>query len=127
MMGQEKRKVLICDDSMFIRKKLRDLLETEFDCEVVEAGNGQEGITSYDQTRPEVVFMDIVMPVMDGIEAAEKIREMEAGSGKHVPIIAITANAMIGDKEICLSSGIDDYISKPFHPEMLLEKIRQLL
>jgi len=68
-----------------------------------------------------------VMPVMDGIEAAEKIREMEAGSGKHVPIIAITANAMIGDKEICLSSGIDDYISKPFHPEMLLEKIRQLL
>jgi CheY-like chemotaxis protein len=71
--------------------------------------------------------MDIVMPVMDGIMAAEKIREMEAGSGKRVPIIAITANAMIGDREKCLSAGIDDYLSKPFQPSVLVEKISQLL
>jgi CheY-like chemotaxis protein len=71
--------------------------------------------------------MDIQMPIMNGIIAAEKIREIEAGSDTHVPIIAITANAMLGDREKCLSAGIDEYISKPFQPAALIEKIKEIL
>jgi len=67
------------------------------------------------------------MPVMNGIIAAEKIREIEAGSDAHIPIIAITADAMIGDREKCLSAGIDEYISKPFLPVVLIEKIKMLI
>jgi len=75
----------------------------------------------------DMILMDIVMPVMDGIIAARKIRELESGSDTHVPIIAITANAMIGDREKCLSAGIDEYLPKPFQPAVLIEKITQLL
>jgi CheY-like chemotaxis protein len=71
--------------------------------------------------------MDIQMPVMNGIAAAEKIRELESGTGKHIPIIALTANAMIGDMEKCLAAGIDDYISKPYLPASLIEKIKRII
>jgi CheY-like chemotaxis protein len=71
--------------------------------------------------------MDIQMPVMSGLVAAEKIRALEASTNTHVPIIAITANAMIGDKEKCISAGIDDYISKPFQPSALIEKIKKFI
>jgi CheY-like chemotaxis protein len=67
------------------------------------------------------------MPVMNGITTAEKIRELEAGSGTHIPIIATTADAMIGDREKCLSAGIDEYISKPFQPAVLIEKLKMLI
>lgn len=67
------------------------------------------------------------MPVMSGLVAAEKIRALEATTSSHVPMIAITANAMIGDKEKCLAVGIDDYISKPFQPSALIEKIKKII
>jgi CheY-like chemotaxis protein len=91
------------------------------------ASNGKEAIERLNASKYDLILMDIVMPVMDGIITAEKIREMESGSDTHVPIIAITANAMIGDKEKCLSAGIDEYLSKPFQPAVLIEKIKQLL
>jgi CheY-like chemotaxis protein len=71
--------------------------------------------------------MDITMPVMSGLIAAEKIRALESTSNTHTPIIAITANAMIGDKEKCLSAGMDDYISKPYQPAVLINKINNFL
>jgi len=67
------------------------------------------------------------MPIMSGLVSAEKIRALEASTNAHVPIIAITANAMLGDKERCLSAGMDDYISKPFQPAALIEKIKRFL
>ena len=73
---------------------------------------------------PELYVLDFEEPLR---RIREKIREMEDGPGIHIPIIAITANAMIGDREKCLSAGIDDYISKPFQPSALVEKISQLL
>jgi CheY-like chemotaxis protein len=91
------------------------------------ASNGKEAIEKLNASNYDLILMDIVMPVMNGIIAAEKIRELEAGSDIHVPIIAITANAMIGDREKCLSAGIDEYLSKPFQPAVLIEKIKQLL
>ena len=75
----------------------------------------------------DLILMDIQMPVMSGLVAAEKIRALESATSSHVPIIAITANAMIGDKEKCLAAGIDDYISKPFQPAALLEKIKTII
>jgi CheY-like chemotaxis protein len=71
--------------------------------------------------------MDIQMPVMNGIVTTKKIRNLEKSSRTHTPIIAITANALLGDKEECLAAGTDDYISKPFQIETLLDKMRNLL
>jgi CheY-like chemotaxis protein len=71
--------------------------------------------------------MDIMMPVMDGITATKKIREIEATGGHHIPIIAVTANALAGDRENCLAAGVDDYIAKPFTAELMINKMKNLL
>jgi len=64
---------------------------------------------------------------MDGIKATKKLREAEMGTESHIPIIAITANALSGDKEVCLAAGMDDYVSKPFKLDIVLEKMKRLL
>lgn len=71
--------------------------------------------------------MDIQMPVMDGITATKKIRELEESTSSRIPIIAITANALSGDKEMCLAAGMNDYIAKPFQIEDLVQKMKALL
>ena len=91
------------------------------------ANNGKEALDKFGSTKYDLILMDIQMPVMDGILATKKIRELEASTDKHTPIIAITANALAGDKENCLAAGMNDYISKPFQPEMLIQKMRNLL
>lgn len=91
------------------------------------ASNGKEALDKVSSADYDIILMDIQMPVMDGLVAAEKIRALEKSTGKHIPIIAITANAMLGDKEKCISAGMDDYISKPFQPSALIEKIRLFL
>ncbi len=91
------------------------------------AANGKEALDKFGTSSYDLILMDIQMPVMSGLMAAEKIRALESSTNEHVPIIAITANAMLGDKERCLSSGMDDYISKPFQPAMLIEKIKRFL
>jgi two-component system, sensor histidine kinase and response regulator len=75
--------------------------------------NGEEAITRWQQEPFDVILMDVQMPVLDGLEATRRIRELEGGTGRHIPIIAMTARAMKGDRERCLSSGMDDYVSKP--------------
>jgi CheY-like chemotaxis protein len=71
--------------------------------------------------------MDIQMPVINGISATKKIRELESTSNTQTPIIAITANALSGDKETCLAAGMNDYISKPFQVDVLVNKMKVLL
>ncbi|MFO7574551.1 MAG: response regulator [Bacteroidales bacterium] len=88
------------------------------------ASNGKEALDMIATADYDIILMDIQMPVMDGLVATEKIRALEKSTGRHVPIIAITANAMLGDKEKCLAAGMDDYISKPFHPAALIGKIK---
>jgi CheY-like chemotaxis protein len=91
------------------------------------AANGKEALEKFASNSYDLILMDITMPVMSGLIAAEKIRALESDSNTHTPIIAITANAMIGDKEKCLSAGMDDYISKPYQPAVLINKINNFL
>jgi CheY-like chemotaxis protein/signal transduction histidine kinase len=91
------------------------------------AGNGKEALDKFGTTRYDLILMDIQMPVMNGIVATKKIRELESSTNLHTPIIAITANALSGDKEACIAAGMNDYISKPFQVEVLLKKMENLL
>ncbi|MCU0459842.1 MAG: response regulator [Bacteroidales bacterium] len=91
------------------------------------ARTGKEALDMFGTSRYDLILMDVQMPVMNGLVAAEKIRGLEMSTQGHVPIIAITANAMLGDREQCLAVGMDDYISKPIEPDVLIEKITALV
>ncbi len=91
------------------------------------ATNGKEALDLFAKSNYDIILMDIRLPVMDGLKASKKIREIEAGTNKYTPIIALTANAMIGDKEQCIEAGIDDYLSKPFQPQKLLDMLNKYL
>jgi len=91
------------------------------------AYDGKEAIDKFATNTYDLILMDIEMPVIDGLTATEKIRALESTTNSHVPIIALTANAMLGDKEKCISAGANDYISKPFQPAQLIEKIKKLI
>ena len=90
---------------------------------VDETENGQETLNALEKRDYDLVLMDVQMPVLDGFRTTELIREKEAKTGKHIPIIAMTAHAMKGDKERCLQAGMDDYVPKPMDQDELLEKI----
>lgn len=89
------------------------------------AETGKEALDHFGKSNYDIILMDIQLPVMDGITVARKIREIEISTSQHTPIIAITANAMIGDKEKCLSAGMDEYLSKPFQPSQLIDVIEK--
>jgi len=81
------------------------------------AENGQEALEQVRSKDFDVAFFDVQMPVLDGMEAVSLLREREFGTGRHLPVIAMTAHAMSGDRERCLAAGMDDYVSKPIHPQ----------
>ena len=91
------------------------------------ANNGKEALEMFGKSKYDIILMDIQMPIMDGIVATKKIREVESSINAHTPVIAITANALHGDRETCLAAGMDDYISKPFNADELLFKMKKLL
>jgi CheY-like chemotaxis protein len=91
------------------------------------ANNGKDALDKFGTTKYHLILMDIQMPVINGIAATKKIRELESTSNTQTPIIAITANALSGDKETCLAAGMNDYISKPFQVDVLVNKMKMLL
>jgi CheY-like chemotaxis protein len=91
------------------------------------ANHGKEALDKFGKSKYDLILMDIQMPVMNGILATKKIRELELSTSTHTPIIAITANALTGDREACIASGMNDYISKPFQVEVLVQKMKVLL
>jgi CheY-like chemotaxis protein len=119
-------KILLVEDNL-INQKITLLTLKPLVHSIDTASNGKEALDRFGTTNFDLILMDIQMPVMSGLVAAEKIRALESSTNSHVPIIAITANAMIGDKEKCLSAGIDDYISKPFQPAALIDKIKKII
>ena len=94
---------------------------------VVVANNGKAAIAALASQEFDVVLMDVEMPEMDGLEATAVIRVKERQAGKHVPIIAMTAHAMKGDRERCLEAGMDDYVSKPIRAQKLFETLESVL
>jgi CheY-like chemotaxis protein len=92
-------------------------------CRVDVAANGREAVDLWRQLPYDVIFMDCQMPEMDGFEATREIRRCERGGTSHAPIVALTANAMAGDREKCLESGMDDFVSKPVDEKRLREAI----
>ncbi len=89
------------------------------------AENGKEALAALEKQSFDLVLMDVQMPEMDGFEATAAIREKEKTSGNHVPVIAMTAHAMVGDKERCLEAGMDNYISKPIRLEELNDLLKR--
>lgn len=110
-------------NQLFARKLLANLGLTQLDL----AENGLEAVALYRDNEYDIVFMDCQMPEMDGYLATEHIRKMENEKGRYTPVIAMTANAMIGDREKCLRSGMDDYLSKPIDIQQLRDVLNQWL
>jgi CheY-like chemotaxis protein len=119
-------RILLVEDSLVSQKLGVGLLEKNGH-RVVVANHGREAIAALDAQDFDLVFMDVQMPEMDGFEATEFIRAREKRIGGHIPIIAMTAHAMRGDRERCLEAGMDGYISKPIRAKEVLETIAKLL
>jgi CheY-like chemotaxis protein len=90
------------------------------------AQNGREAFELYQRQSFDLILMDVPMPEMDGFEATAAIREWKAKTARRMPILALTAHAMAGDREICLERGMDGYVTKPIQPDRLQEEILAL-
>jgi PAS domain S-box-containing protein len=122
--NQAKALILLVEDTEAVSMVIADFLES-LGYKMVLARDGMEGIAAAKRLRPDLILMDVQMPIMDGLEATQKIRA-EAGL-EHTPIIALTALAMTGDRERCFAAGMNEYLSKPLHLKELAEVIQRLL
>jgi CheY-like chemotaxis protein len=139
-------RILLVEDNL-VNQKLAITMLTKSGYQVETASNGEEALRMYklsaggdgkrnagkshgndgneENGNYNLIFMDVQMPVMDGLTATQEIREWEQGKGCHIPVIAMTANAMEGDKEKCLEAGMDDYVAKPIRREDIFEVVEK--
>ncbi|MGH9713455.1 MAG: response regulator [Candidatus Acidiferrales bacterium] len=120
----ERMKVLLTEDNAVNRILALKLLEKHGHT-VVLAENGREALEALEREAVDLILMDVQMPVMDGLEAIAAIRKKEEGSGVHLPIVALTAHAMKGDRERCLAAGADEYLTKPIKTPELMAAIER--
>jgi len=118
-----RKTILVVDDTDWNRDLLVQVLEDEYT--VLQAVDGEQGVKAAEQDKPDLILMDLGMPVMDGWEATRKIKANDAL--KHIPIIAVTSHAMVGDEIDARKAGCDDYLPKPIDENELLKKIKKLL
>ncbi|MGO8868576.1 MAG: response regulator [Alphaproteobacteria bacterium] len=118
------KRILVVEDTEDNRQILRDLLGAA-GFEIVEAEDGAAGVAAAEREKPDLILMDIQLPVMDGYEATRRIKANAAL--KHIPIIAVTSYALSGDEEKARAAGCDGYVTKPFSPRQLLAKVREHL
>ncbi|MFZ6689063.1 ATP-binding protein [Undibacterium sp. SXout11W] len=123
---QQSEKILIVEDNLINQKVAVSILE-QLGYKSGIANNGEEGIAMTRTGEYALILMDCHMPVMDGFEATRRIREMERDSGRHIPIIALTANAMREEKPQCLAAGMDAYLSKPVNKSALKASLEEHL
>ncbi len=116
------RRALLVEDNVVNQKLAVRLLEKQHFA-VTVTPNGKEALAALDRESFDLVLMDVQMPEMGGFEATARIRQAEQGTGRHLPILAMTAHAMKGDRERCLAAGMDGYVSKPIQPRELFEAI----
>jgi PAS domain S-box-containing protein len=120
------RRILLAEDNEINQRVMVRLLERR-GSQVDIAEDGEQAVRMATEGDYHLAIMDIQMPKMDGLNATRAIRKFEGGSGRHLPIIALTAHAMAGDRERCLEAGMDDYLSKPVTPPQMDMAIAQLL
>ena len=118
------KKILVVEDTEDNRQILRDLLSMA-GYELGEAHDGAEGVAKAAEHKPDLILMDIQMPVMDGFEATRRIKADPAL--KSIPVIAVTSYALSGDEEKTRAAGCDGYIAKPFSPRQMLAKVREVI
>jgi CheY-like chemotaxis protein len=118
-------RVLLAEDNVANQRVATGLLQ-KLGCRVDVSANGREAVELWRHLPYDLILMDCNMPEMDGYQATAEIRRQEF-SNQHIPIVAITANAMQGDRERCLEAGMDDYISKPIDPQKLQTVLQRLL
>jgi CheY-like chemotaxis protein len=117
-------KVLIADDNRASRDLIRAILKT-VRCDIIEATHGQEALDLMQQERPDLVLLDIDMPGLDGLAVVRKIRE--DASLADLPVVAVTASAMGGDREKAMAAGFTDYLTKPLRAAILRQHVQHLL
>jgi PAS domain S-box-containing protein len=116
--------ILVAEDNEVNQLVFTQILgETDYSFEIV--GNGKLAVKAFGDMNPRMILMDVSMPEMNGLEATGVIRQREQETGRHVPIIGVTAHALKGDRERCLEAGMDDYLPKPISPRALLEKVER--
>ena len=118
--------ILLAEDNVVNRKLAARLLEKQGH-RVTVASNGKEALGQLEQEHFDLVLMDVQMPEMNGFDTTAAIRNREKHSGQHIPIIAMTAHAMKGDREHCLEVGMDGYVSKPIQSKELSEEISRIV
>jgi two-component system cell cycle response regulator DivK len=118
------KRILIVEDTEDNRRIMRDLLMSA-GFELFEAHDGEEAVVAAAKFRPDLIMMDIQLPVIDGYEAARRIKADAAL--KHIPIIAVTSYALSGDEEKAHAAGCEGYVAKPFSPRRLLATVREFL
>jgi len=119
-----RKRILVIEDHEENRRLLRDLL-TSFGYELIEAVTGEEGLAAAEAQQPDLILMDIQLPGIDGYETTRQIKANPALL--HIPVIAVTSYALSGDDVKALEAGCDAYVTKPFDPAELLEKIQEYL
>ena len=117
-----KKCILVVEDQVDNRQILRDLL-TSAGFDLVEAENGKEAIAFAQASRPDLILMDIQLPILDGYEATRRLKA--DADLKSIPIIVVTSYALSGDEQKARVAGCDDYVAKPFSPRLLLAKIKE--
>ena len=121
--GTNMANILIIDDSKTSRKVLKNLLQTDGHQIVAEAVNGEDGIKKFIEFKPDVVTMDITMPVMDGIEALKRIREIDS----QAKVVMVTAAGQANKMYEAVKYGASEFLAKPFEPEQISEIISRIL
>jgi two-component system cell cycle response regulator DivK len=118
------KRILVIEDTEDNRRILRDLL-TNAGFDVLEAADGMKGVGAATTEHPDLILMDIQLPVIDGYEATRRIKA--APESKHIPIIAVTSYALSGDEAKARAAGCDGYIAKPYSPRQILAMVRDFL
>lgn len=118
-------KLLLVEDNL-LNQKLIFLNLNKFGFKITVANNGAEALEKVKEDRYDLILMDLMMPVMDGLEATQEIRLFEESSNYHTPIIGLTANTFDADREKCLAIGMDEFMSKPFDVEVFLAILKIL-
>jgi CheY-like chemotaxis protein len=118
--------ILLAEDNPVNQRVAQRLLEKR-GYRVIVATDGEQAVEKWRNSQPNLILMDLQMPRMDGLEATAEIRRSETATGARVPIVAVTANAMKGDRERCLRGGMDGYVSKPIDSTQLLAMVEALL